>query len=83
MSEGTPVQGTIIRVERFGMLVDIGLEMPGFVDPVYIDDTDSYAAGQTISAYVLFFDERKRQHILRPVGQIPLPERLRAKGHKI
>lgn len=83
MSEETPVTGVITRVERFGMFVNIGLDRPGFVDPLYIDDSDSYSPGQEIAVYVMFLDERKGQYILRPVGQTPLLDRLRAKGHKI
>jgi ribosomal protein S1 len=83
MSEEAPVGGLITRVERFGMLVDIGLEHPGFVDPVYVDDSDFYAPGQDVTVHVMFFDERKRQYILRPVGQTPLADRLRAKGYRV
>jgi ribosomal protein S1 len=83
MGEELLVSGVIKRVERFGMLVDIESDHPGFVDPLYIDDSDSYDVGQEIMVYVMYLDEQKGQYILRPVGQTPLVDRLRAKGHKL
>jgi hypothetical protein len=52
----------------------------GYIDPLYIDDTDHYEKGDRVSAYLSTFDERMGKFWLRPPGQIPVSERLKQKG---
>lgn len=77
---GTLVEGTVVAVFQWGVIVDLGLSHVGFIDPLYIDDCDHYEKGDRVSAFLSTFDERMERFWLRPPGQVPVSERLRQKG---
>lgn len=77
---GTLVEGTVIAVFRWGVIVDLGLSCVGLIDVLYIDDHDSYEVGDVVSAYLSSFSEGMEKFWLRPPGQVPISERLRQKG---
>ncbi|WP_159049749.1 S1 RNA-binding domain-containing protein [Streptomyces sp. NRRL WC-3618] len=74
---GTIVEGDVIAVFRWGVIVDLGLSYVGLIDVLYIEDDDNYQVGDRVSCYLDCFDKQKRKFILRPPGQVPLAERLR------
>jgi len=76
---GTLVEGTVVAVFQWGVIVDLNLSRVGYIDPLYIDDTDHYEKGDRVSAYLSTFDERMGRFWLRPPGQIPVSERLKQK----
>jgi ribosomal protein S1 len=73
---GTLVTGTVEAVFRWGVIVNLGLTHPGYIDPLYIEDTDRYVVGQVVEAYLSSFNASQRKFWLRPPGQIPVAERL-------
>ncbi|WP_406270833.1 hypothetical protein OH799_29540 [Nocardia sp. NBC_00881] len=80
---GTLVEGTVEAVFRWGVIVDLGLSHVGFIDPLYIDDSERHEAGQRVRLYLTTFDEQQQKFWLRPAGQVPIAERLREKGHDV
>ena len=76
---GALVAGTVAAVYKFGVLVDLGLDYVGFIDPVFIGD-DVYEEGERVEAYVVGFRAENRQYELRPKGVISLPEWLRQRS---
>jgi hypothetical protein len=79
---GTLMQGTVLRVFPWGIVVDLGLGRVGLIDVLYIDDDDEYAVGQAVSGYLTDIND-KLEHRLRPPHQTPVIDRLRAAGHDI
>jgi ribosomal protein S1 len=77
---GSLVEGRVVAVFRWGVIVDLGLSHVGLIDALYIDDHDTYREGDIVSAYLTSFDERMEKFWLRPPGQVPVSERLREKG---
>jgi hypothetical protein len=77
---GTLVEGTVVAVFRWGVIVDLKLSHVGLIDALYIDDDDRYEEGDQVRAYLSSFDERMGKFWLRPPGQVPVSERLRQKG---
>lgn len=76
---GQPIRGVVRAVFRWGVIVDLGADFVGLIDALYIDDDDSYVTGQTVITHLDRFDDRKLKYILRPPGQVPIIERLKAK----
>ncbi|MCH5671596.1 S1 RNA-binding domain-containing protein [Streptomyces gilvus] len=74
---GHLVEGEVVAVFRWGVIVDLGLSRDGLIDVLYIDDDDNYEVGDRVSCYLSVFDEMKNKFILRPPGQVPVAERLR------
>ncbi|WP_367322909.1 hypothetical protein [Streptomyces sp. HUAS ZL42] len=74
---GHLVEGEVVAVFRWGVIVDAGLSRVGLIDVLYIDDDDTYRPGDRVSCYLESFDEMKDKFILRPPGQVPLADRLR------
>lgn len=65
-ARGVPVRGTIAKVVKGGVIVDVGVEafMPGSqVDVVPVPDLQA-TVGQEIEAYVLEYDASKRRGVL-------------------
>jgi hypothetical protein len=77
---GEIVVGTVEAVFGWGVIVDLKLTFPGLIDVLYVDDDDRYVVGQSVSAIVDGFDERKCKYVLRPPNQEPVIERLRRRG---
>jgi hypothetical protein len=78
---GTLVEGTVIAVFRWGVILDLGLSHVGLIDALYIDDDDRYAVGDTVTGYLSSFNEGMSKFWVRPPGQKPIEERLRDKGY--
>nr|BFE77267.1 hypothetical protein GCM10020092_105680 [Actinoplanes digitatis] len=55
------------------------LSRVGLIDVLYVDDDDDYQVGQQVSAYLTVINQ-KREYRLRPPGQVPVVDRLRAAG---
>lgn len=77
---GTLVEGRVIAVFRWGIIVDLGLSHVGLIDALYIDDDDNYAVDDVVTGYLSSFNELMEKFWLRPPGQVPIDERLRRKG---
>lgn len=77
---GSLVDGRVVAVFNWGVVVDLQLSHVGFIDPLYIDDDDHYSVGDRVTAYLSTFDEKMEKFWLRPPGQVPVSERLRRKG---
>jgi ribosomal protein S1 len=77
------VEGVVTDVVPFGVVVDLGADHRGFIDPLYIDDDDHYRVGERVANHLIIFDTRKRCYLLRPPHQIPVIERLRRRGHDV
>ncbi|GGS63864.1 hypothetical protein AB0E75_24900 [Streptomyces griseoviridis] len=77
---GQTVEGAVEAVFRWGAIINLGLPHVGFVDALYIDDSDQYEVGRTLQVHVSSFDVRQNKFWLRPPGQTPVVDRLRAKG---
>ncbi|WP_018653728.1 hypothetical protein [Actinomadura flavalba] len=77
---GTLVEGTVLAVFRWGVIVDLNLSHVGLIDALYVDDGDVYEVGGLVTAYLTHFDEHMEKFWLRPPGQTPVSERLREKG---
>ena len=76
----TLVEGTVVAVFRWGVIVNLKLSHVGLIDVLYIDDDDHYEEGDQVTAYLSSFNERMGKFWLRPPGQVPISERLRQKG---
>lgn len=58
----------IVRVERWGALVDLGLEFPGFIDSLHLgDDIEAYRVDDEWEVEVIQFAEYNNQIRVRPV----------------
>jgi hypothetical protein len=77
---GQQVEGVIVAVFRWGVIVDLGLSRVGLIDALYIDDGDDYQVGGRVESALSSFDENKDKFLLRPLGQTSIIERLRQKG---
>jgi hypothetical protein len=77
---GTLVDGPVVAVLRWGVIVDLSLSHVGLIDALYVDDDDHYGAGDRVRAFLTHYDERMEKFWLRPPGQVPVSERLRQKG---
>ena len=80
---GAVVDGTVVAVFRWGIILDIGLSRVGLIDALYVDDGDRYAVGDTVKVILDDYDEQKDKFITRPPSQIPLADRLRARDSDI
>jgi len=80
---GSLVEGTVAAVFRWGVVVELGLSHVGFIDALYVDDSDRYEVGDKVSVYLTRFDARQNKFWLLPPGQTPVSERLRQKGFDI
>jgi hypothetical protein len=80
---GATVEAKVIAVFHWGVILDLGLSKMGLIDALYIDDGDEYAVGEAAMVVLDDFDEQKDKFIARPPTQIPLVDRLRAKGHDV
>ncbi|MEU5099020.1 hypothetical protein [Streptomyces sp. NPDC020996] len=74
---GHLVEGEVVAVFRWGVIVDLRMSWVGLIDVLYIEDDDNCQVGDRVSCYLECFDKQKRKFILRPPGQVPLAERLR------
>ncbi|MEU6981294.1 MULTISPECIES: hypothetical protein [unclassified Streptomyces] len=79
---GSVTEGVIEAVFRWGVIVDLGLSRVGLIDALYIDEASHYLPGELVRCHLDDFDEMKGKFILRPMGQIPLMERLRDAGYR-
>lgn len=67
LKEGDKVNGTIVRLESFGVFVDIGAERPGMVHVSELTDgfvkspSDVVSVGQEVEARILKINRKKRQ----------------------
>jgi ribosomal protein S1 len=67
LSTGDLVKGTVVRIENFGVFVDIGTERPGMVHVSeltngYVNSpSDVVSMGQEVEARILKVNRRKRQ----------------------
>lgn len=77
---GSLVEGKVIAVFRWGVIVDLELSHVGLIDALYIDDGDNYAVGDIVSGYLTDFNEQMEKFWLRPPGQTAISERLKNKG---
>ncbi|BDU09238.1 hypothetical protein [Nocardia cyriacigeorgica] len=73
----TAAEGVVVAVFSWGIVVDLGLPHPGFIDPLYIDDGDSYEAGDSVSGTILAYIPESRQFRLLPVGKVPVADRMK------
>ena len=80
---GTTVEAQVVAVFHWGIILDLGVSKVGLIDALYIDDGDEYVVGESVTVVIDEFDEMKDKFIARPPVQIPLVDRLRAKGHDI
>jgi hypothetical protein len=72
---GSVVEGRVLAVFRWGVIVDLGLSHVGLIDALYIDDGDNYAVGEIVSGYLTEFNTRMEKFWIRPIGQVPISER--------
>lgn len=77
---GTVVEGTVLAVFRWGVIVDLQLSHVGLIDVLYVDDDDHYSVGDRVSGHLTDYNELMGQFWLRPLGQVPVSERIRKKG---
>ena len=67
ISIGDKIPGKVIRIEKFGVFVDIGAERPGMVHVSELTDgyvkspNDVVSVGQEVEVRVIKIDKRKRQ----------------------
>jgi hypothetical protein len=71
---GLLVTGTVSMVRPWGVFVDLGLECPGYIDPIHVRD-DHYDAGDQAEGCIVDFRERSRVYELRPSASPSLRER--------
>jgi ribosomal protein S1 len=57
---GDVVAGVVVSYEPYGMFVDLGEPVPGFVDPIEIPD-DAPDVGETLRFRILQFSDWNRQ----------------------
>jgi ribosomal protein S1 len=66
---GQRVRGTILRVNRWGVLLDLNLPFPGFMDRLHIgNNLDRYRVGEDIEVVVVQFAEYNQQIRVRPLA---------------
>ncbi len=80
---GDDVAGTVEAVFRWGVIVNLGLSKVGFIDALYVDNASDYQVGQKVTAILASYDSNKDKFLLRPHGQIPISDRLRAQGFDV
>lgn len=80
---GGRVNAKVVAVFRWGVILDAQLSRPALIDALYIDDDDHYDVGDVVEVYLDTFDVQKDKFIARPPHQIPLLDRLRAKGFDV
>lgn len=80
---GQLVSGRVVAVFQFGVVLDVSLSRLGFIDVVYIDDSDTYSVGDVVDVYLDTIDERKGYFIARPPHQKSVADRLREKGFDV
>ena len=69
VSLGQELTGRVRRVDRWGLLLDLGLGVNGFMDRLYLgDDLDRYVPGAEIQVIVVQFAEHNRQIRVRPAA---------------
>ncbi|MCB9453658.1 MAG: S1 RNA-binding domain-containing protein [Anaerolineaceae bacterium] len=67
LKEGVSVSGTVVRVENFGVFVDIGAERPGMIHVSemgsgYVKSpSDVVSVGDTVEARIIKINRKKRQ----------------------
>jgi small subunit ribosomal protein S1 len=67
LQEGQTLTGTVIRIEKFGVFVDIGAERPGMVHVSELADgfvktpSDVVSNGQEVQVRIIKVNRRKRQ----------------------
>jgi ribosomal protein S1 len=67
---GQQLRGTILRVDRWGILVDLELPFKGFIDRLEVrNSVDQYKPGDDIDVVVMQFAEYNHQIRLRPLKE--------------
>lgn len=67
LKEGSTVKGTVVRLEKFGVFVDIGAERPGMIHVSELSDnyvsspSDVVKVGDTVEARIIKINSKKRQ----------------------
>lgn len=80
LREGQQVQGTVVRIEKFGVFVDIGAERPGMVHVSELADgyvnspEDVVSVGQDVEARILKVNRRQRKIDLTMKTQVEAVE---------
>lgn len=65
---GQRMRATILRVDRWGLLLDLGLPFKGFMDRLHIgNDLDRYHAGDGLDVVVVQLAEYNHQIRVRPL----------------
>lgn len=63
---GGLVEGKVLAVFRWGVIVDLNLSHVGLIDALYVDDDDSYQIGDVVTGYLTHFDEHMEKFWIRP-----------------
>ncbi|TCC36935.1 hypothetical protein [Kribbella sindirgiensis] len=72
---GSIVEGRVLAVFRWGVIVDLGLSHVGLIDALYIDDGDMYVVGGVARGYLTEFNPGMEKFWIRPLGKTPIKER--------